>query len=98
VTTVSVSNLQPGAERPFAGGNRSAPHGQEQVLVSGRYRARQLMGPASINGAISIEVAYCPNCGGELTIIAATPDRPGIEKVLAHLAPANPGTAAGTCA
>ena len=28
---------------------------------------------------------HCPNCGGELKIIAAIPEQPVIEKILTHL-------------
>ena len=30
-------------------------------------------------------MAHCPNCGGELKIIAAIQDAPVIEKMLTHL-------------
>ena len=33
----------------------------------------------------AIDIQHCPNCGGELKIIAAILERPAIEKVLAHL-------------
>jgi len=32
-----------------------------------------------------IDMAHCPNCGGELKIIAAIMEQPVIEKTLAHL-------------
>jgi len=32
-----------------------------------------------------IDMAHCPNCGGELMIIAAIVEQPVIEKILAHL-------------
>jgi hypothetical protein len=32
-----------------------------------------------------IDIGNCPNRGGELKIIAAIPERPVIEKILAHL-------------
>ena len=41
-----------------------------------------------------IDVAHCPNCGGELKIIAAIMEQPVIEKILTHLglqARARPG-------
>jgi hypothetical protein len=35
---------------------------------------------------IDIDMQHCPNCrGGELEIIAAILERPGIEKILTHL-------------
>ena len=32
-----------------------------------------------------IDLGPCPNCGGELKIIAAIPKQPVIEKILTHL-------------
>ena len=32
-----------------------------------------------------IDMEYCPNCGGELMIIAAIPEQPVTEKILTHL-------------
>ena len=32
-----------------------------------------------------IDTAHCPNCGGELKIIAAILEQPVIEKILTHL-------------
>ena len=32
-----------------------------------------------------LDLEYCPNCGGELKIIAAFLERPVIEKILTHL-------------
>ncbi len=32
-----------------------------------------------------LDLAHCPNCGGEFTIIAAILERPVIEKILAYL-------------
>ena len=32
-----------------------------------------------------IDLEHCPNCGGELKIIAAILEQPVIEKILAHL-------------
>ena len=32
-----------------------------------------------------IDMAHCPNCGGELKIIAAILEQPVIEKILTHL-------------
>lgn len=35
---------------------------------------------------LHIDMQHCPNCGaGELKSIEAIPERPGIEKILAHL-------------
>ena len=32
-----------------------------------------------------IDLEHCPNCGGELKIIAAILEQPAIEKILTHL-------------
>ena len=32
-----------------------------------------------------LDLEHCPNCGGELTIIAAILEQPVIEKILTHL-------------
>lgn len=32
-----------------------------------------------------IDMEHCPNCGGELKIIAAIQEQPVIEKILTHL-------------
>jgi hypothetical protein len=66
---------------------RAARPGQKRVLVPGRFGARQLMGVASTDGAISIDLEHCPNCGGELKIIAAILEQPVIAKILTHLGP-----------
>ena len=34
-----------------------------------------------------IDLEHCPNCGGELKIIAAILDAPVIERILTHLGP-----------
>jgi hypothetical protein len=33
-----------------------------------------------------LDLEHCPNCGGELKIIAAILERPVIQKILSHLA------------
>jgi len=35
--------------------------------------------------AFEIDIEHCPNCGGELKIIAAILEQPVIEKILTHL-------------
>ena len=34
-----------------------------------------------------LDLEHCPNCGGELKIIAAILEQPVIEKILTHLGP-----------
>jgi hypothetical protein len=38
-----------------------------------------------IKGVFTLDLEHCPNCGGELKIIAAIPDAPVIDKILTHL-------------
>ena len=45
-----------------------------------RWRARR---SAALLRALDLE--HCPNCGGELKIIAAIQEPPVIEKILTHL-------------
>ncbi len=40
---------------------------------------------AGIYGVFEIDMEHCPNCGGELKIIAAILEQPVIEKILMHL-------------
>lgn len=35
--------------------------------------------------SFELDLAHCPNCGGELKIIAAILETPVIEKILTHL-------------
>jgi hypothetical protein len=47
----------------------------------------------------ALDLEHCPNCGGELKIIAAILQTPVIEKILTHLVGLQgPGAAAGSCA
>ena len=34
---------------------------------------------------VEFDLEHCPNCGGELKVIAAILEQPMIEKILAHL-------------
>ena len=40
---------------------------------------------AGIYGVFEIDMEHCPNCGGELKIIAAILGQPAIDKILTHL-------------
>ena len=40
---------------------------------------------AGIYGVFGLDMEHCPNCGGELKIIAAILEAPVIEKILKHL-------------
>jgi hypothetical protein len=33
----------------------------------------------------NLDLEHCPNCGGELKVIAAILERPAVEKILNHL-------------
>ena len=40
---------------------------------------------AGIYGVFELDLEHCPNCGGELKILAAILEQPVIEKILMHL-------------
>jgi len=41
--------------------------------------------PCNTKRVFDIDMAHCPNCGGELKIVAAILEQPVIEKILTHL-------------
>ena len=49
--------------------------------------SRSVLDPdvAGIYDLFEIDMEHCPNCGGELKIIAAILEQPVIEKILMHL-------------
>ena len=65
---------------------RTATLGQKRVLADDRSKAIQLVMLARLlKRVVEIDMAHCPNCGGELKIIAAILEQPVIEKILTHL-------------
>ena len=55
-------------------------------MVEGRFGASQLMSWARLlKRVFQLNLEHCPNCGGELKIIAAIREQPVIDKILTHL-------------
>ena len=50
-----------------------------------QYRPVRLNWAKLLKRVFELELEHCPNCGGELKIIAAIPEQPVIEKILMHL-------------
>lgn len=62
------------------------------------HRLARLSWAKLLKRVFEIDMAHCPNCGGDLKIIAAILEAPVIEKILTHLrlqARALPRAAAG---
>jgi len=49
------------------------------------YRPVRLSWAKLLKRVLEIDMAHCPNCGGQLKIIAAILEQPVIEKILTHL-------------
>lgn len=58
--------------------------GHQQVFGSGRFGVVLSEGACGESANV-LPLEHCPNCGGELKIIAAILDQPVIEKILTHL-------------
>jgi hypothetical protein len=50
-----------------------------------RHRPVRLSWARLIKRVFALDLEHCPNCGGELKIIAAILEQPAIEKILTHL-------------
>ena len=60
--------------------------GHKLVLPDGWFGVTQLMDWAKLLGRVfKIDLQHCPDCGGELKIIAAILEQSVIEKMLTHL-------------
>ena len=46
---------------------------------------RASVGPGCSSASLQIDLEHCPNCGGQLKIIAAILEAPVIERILTHL-------------
>ena len=53
--------------------------------ICAHHRPARLSGAKLLKRVFEIDMGHCPNCGGELKIIAAILERPVIEKNLTHL-------------
>ena len=49
------------------------------------HRAVRLTWAKLLKQVFDLDLQHCPNCGGDLRIIAAILEPPGIEKILTHL-------------
>jgi hypothetical protein len=66
---------------------RTRTPGHERPLMQGRFGASQLVGWAIVprKRVFDLDLEHCPNCGGELKIIAAILETAVIERILEHL-------------
>ena len=51
----------------------------------GHHRPERLSWARLLKRVFELDLEHCPNCGGELKIIAAIVEQPVIEKILTHL-------------
>jgi hypothetical protein len=72
---------------PSCGARRMSQTGHNRALAADRFGASQLMSWVGLlKRVFNIDMRHCPNCGaGELKIIAATLERPAIQKILDYL-------------
>ena len=81
--------LAAGSEDGETDGNRShsvrssSPASAEPACAY--HRAARLSWARLLKRVFAIDLEQCPNCGGELKIIAAIIDAPVIERILTHL-------------
>ena len=52
-------------------------------MSSGMYSSDEVF--IELRRVFDLDLEHCPNCGGELKIIAAILEQPVIEKILTHL-------------
>ena len=57
----------------------------ERVANCMHHRPVRLSWSRLLKRAFNLDLEHCPNCGGELKIIAAILEQPVIEKILTHL-------------
>ena len=57
----------------------------ECEMICPHHRPVRLSWAKLLKRVFEIDLEHCPNCGGELKIIAAILEQPVIEKILAHL-------------
>ena len=77
-----VTSLSPRGVR-FRGHPRTNGLGHDRPLVEGWFGACQSMSLARLlKQMFEVDIEHCPNCGGELTIIAAILEQSVIERIL----------------
>ena len=57
----------------------------ECEAICAHHRPVRLSWAKQLKRVFEIDMEHCPNCGGELKIIAAILEQPVIEKILTHL-------------
>ena len=62
-----------------------ATHPAERETSCAHHRPVRLSWAKLLKRVFEIDMEHCPNCGGELKIIAAILEQPVIEKILTHL-------------
>ena len=72
-----------GAARVRAGAQVAQP--AECEAICAHHRPVRLSWARLLMRVLDLDLAHCPNCGGELKIIAAILEQPVIEKILTHL-------------
>ena len=70
-------------QEPEPSAQAAAP--AECEATSEHHRPVRLSWAKLLKRVFEIDMVHCPNCGGELKIIAATLEQPVIEKILTHL-------------
>ena len=67
---------------------RGNPFKRRTAALRSAFNLRQIdprAGSKLLKRVFEIDMAHCPNCGGELKISAAILEQPVIEKILTHL-------------
>ena len=70
-------------QEPEAPAQEAKPAECEATCV--HHRPMRLSWARLLKRVFEIDMEHCPNCGGELKIIAAILEQPVIEKILTHL-------------
>ena len=82
-TTSAKLRAQVVPKEPEAPGPTAPP--AECAANCAHHRPVRLSWARLLKRVFEIDMQYCPNCGGELKIIAAILEQPVIEKILTHL-------------
>ncbi len=70
-------------QEPEPPGQAAPPAACEAICA--HHRPVRLSWAKLLKRVFEIDMAHCPNCGGELKIIAAILEQPVVEKILTHL-------------
>ena len=101
---MALSHPTPSCERRWCRNRPNHPRRPQRrpkcEATCAHHRPVRLSWAKLLKRVFEIDMAHCPNCGGELKIIAAIMEQPVIEKILTHLglqARAPPRAPAGGC-